>query len=390
MPVLGLRGTGAWSSDERPKNYRERILLLFPNAKVPLTALLSKLKVETTDDPEFKIFTKTLPTQRTLVVGSHSSSVTTIAVTSTTANRYRAGAVIRNERTDEVMWVVADPSSPYDSIEVVRGKGSSAASMNNGDGLVQIGSAHQEGASRPTAVTYDPSVGTNWTQIFRNSLDLTNTARATHLRTGSDLTERQRETLELHAIDMEMAYIFGTGVEDTSGAQPKRTTKGFVSLVTTNVTNFAGEFDIDTWESALKDIFADGSSEKLALFGNTALLHINKIGRTHGEIQMTPGGEAYGMKLFTYMTPFGTLQMAQHPLLSKNPTYASWGIIVDTAYLVDRTLNGNGVNRDTQYLEGRQNAGDDRTTDEWLTEKGLELQFETVNGVMKNITGFIP
>ena len=65
------------------------------------------------------------------------------------------------------------------------------------------------------------------------------------------MLERQRETLEMHAIEREMAYIFGTGVEDTSGAQTERTTKGFVSLVTSNVTDFSGSFDIDTWETFL-------------------------------------------------------------------------------------------------------------------------------------------
>ena len=69
MPVLGLRGTGDWSTDERPKNYRQAILLLFPNTPAALTALLSMLKEEQTDDPEFKVFLKGLPTQRATVNG---------------------------------------------------------------------------------------------------------------------------------------------------------------------------------------------------------------------------------------------------------------------------------------------------------------------------------
>src|SRR5262245_21763367 len=76
--VLGLRGTGGWSADERPKNYRELILLLFPNSPLSLTALMSKLQVRATNDPEFKIFTKNLPTQRVLVSGSQTSGDTTI------------------------------------------------------------------------------------------------------------------------------------------------------------------------------------------------------------------------------------------------------------------------------------------------------------------------
>ena len=389
--VLGLRGTGDWATGPRPKNFREQILLQFPNSPVSLTAVMSKLKVENTDDPEFTIFTKSLPSQRVLVSGSQTSGDTTIELQgSTPAKVLKKGHSLINERTLEVVWVTTDPSGAYTSIEVARGKGSTAAAMNNGDGLVVCGTHHQEGAPIPTAISYDPTTTTNYTQIFRTAVFLTNTARATNLRTGSDMLERQRETLEIHAIEREMAYIFGTGVEDTTGAQPERTTSGIVKLVTSNVTDFATELDVDTWETFLENVFEDGSSEKLCLCGNTALTNINKIGRIHGEIQMTPRGQTYGLSMRTYNTPYGDLQIMQHPLLSKNATFASWGIVIDTQYLVDRILNGNGINRDTNYYENRQNPGDDTTKDEWLTESGLELQFESVNGVFKNASGFAP
>lgn len=49
---LGMRGTGDWVVDQRPKNWREQILYLYPNGMAPLTALLSKMKSEKVDDPE--------------------------------------------------------------------------------------------------------------------------------------------------------------------------------------------------------------------------------------------------------------------------------------------------------------------------------------------------
>ena len=389
--VLGMRGTGDWSTSQRPTNFREEILLQFPNSPASLTAMMAKLKSENTNDAKFTIFTKTLPSQRVTVNGSHTSVVTTINLTGANAAKVlKKGHALINERTLEVVWVTSDPASAFTSVEVGRGKGSTAAAMNNGDGLQVIGSHHQEGASIPTSISYDPTEVVNWCQIFRDSVFLTNTARATKLRTGSDMLERQRETLEIHAIGREMAYIFGTGVEDTSGTQPERTTKGFVSLVTTNVTDFAGAFDIDTWETFLENVFEDGSNTKLLLAGNTALTNINKVARIHGEIQMTPETDSYGLMLSKYRTPYGYLQIMQHPLLSKNATFNSWGIVIDTNYLVDRILNGNGMNRDTNYYENRQSPGDDATKDEWLSEKGLELQFETTNGLFKGASGFVP
>ena len=52
MAVAGLRGTGDWAADERPKNFREMILWRNPNGQTPLTALLSKMKHESTSEPE--------------------------------------------------------------------------------------------------------------------------------------------------------------------------------------------------------------------------------------------------------------------------------------------------------------------------------------------------
>src|SRR5262245_26643945 len=159
MPVLGMAGTGAFSADSRPKNYRQSIILLEPNTKAPLTAIMSRLKEEQTDDPEFKVFLKTLPVQRVTGTGSQTSAATTINLSgSGTGQMFKAGHAVLNERTLEVMWVTADPTTPWNSITVVRAKGSTAAALNDGDGLLIIGNSHMEGAGVPTAIGSDPSV----------------------------------------------------------------------------------------------------------------------------------------------------------------------------------------------------------------------------------------
>ena len=48
MAFAGLRGTGDWGTDERPKNFRERILWLDPNGMTPLTGLMSMMGKEST------------------------------------------------------------------------------------------------------------------------------------------------------------------------------------------------------------------------------------------------------------------------------------------------------------------------------------------------------
>lgn len=49
---LGMRGNDDWVADQRPKNWREQILYLYPNGQAPLTAILSMLSSEKVDDPQ--------------------------------------------------------------------------------------------------------------------------------------------------------------------------------------------------------------------------------------------------------------------------------------------------------------------------------------------------
>lgn len=223
-------------------------------------------------------------------------------------------------------------------------------------------------------------------QIFRTSVDVTRTAKATNIRyaDGQYMKEAKREALEIHSIEMEKAFLFGSQVEDTSGAQPDRTTKGLLFFLTTNVKDFADAVSIDSWENYMEDIFENGSSEKLLLCGNRALNVLNKLARAHHTITATPPSETYGVQMTTWLTPYGTLQIKQHPLLSNNATFNDWGFILDPSKIIYRYLRG----ADTQYIENRQAPGDDATKNEFLTECGLEVQHESAHGFFKNASAF--
>ena len=381
--INGLRGTGSLTSDERPTNYREGILLLYPNSSAPLTAFTSKLGEEDTDDPKYSWFQKGLPAMTLTVSGSQTSGDTIIEVTSGHEKRAHVGHVLLNLSTNEIVWVT-DVNVGGASITVDRGQGSVAAtSMSNSDVLLIIGTANQEGGPVPEAVSYAPDVVYNYTQIFRTPLNITGTMLATKIRyaDGKFLKEARREALEEHSIEMERAFLFGNRNEDTSGDQPARTTGGFSHFVTTNVTDFGGVVSIDDWEDFLENVFEDGSSEKLALVGNRALNVLNKIARSNYTVQATPDTSTYGMKMTEWITPFGSLQIKQHPLLSKDG-FEDWGFVIDLAKVKYRYLQ----TRDTMYRENVQDPGVDGIKNEFLSECGLEINHETAHGIFKNAT----
>ena len=382
--IAGMRGTGSWGSDERPKNYRELLLRLFPHDKAPLMAIMSKLKEESVDDPEFKVFIKGIPQQvvQVLTAGYNATDdPVVVPISGTNLNTYfKPGHVVMNIDTGEVMWVTV--SSTANQITCSRPHTKYAGDLN--DYVLVIGTAHAEGADVPAAIEYPPSVVSNFTQIFRNVINQTRTARATRLRTGDQVKEAQKECLLLHNIEMEKAFLFGEAKEDTTG-QPKRTTKGLYKFISSNVKDYTAGLDIDTWENDLENIFRYGSSQKLLLAGARVINCMNKLARSNSSVDLGPRAETYGLRVWSYLTPFGELVMKLHPLLSENTIFNKWGFIIDLDQLRYRYLAGS----DTKYLRNRQGPGIDGVMDEYLTEAGLECRFEETHAVIKNLSSVI-
>jgi hypothetical protein len=234
---------------------------------------------------------------------------------------------------------------------------------------------------------YDPSVISNYCQIFRNSLDQTNTARATRLRTGDQIKSAQKECMLLHHVEMEKAFLFGVAHEGTgTNGQPERGTRGMLFHITSNVKDYTAGLDIDTFENDLEDIFRYGSNEKLWLGGARTINCLNKLARVTGHMVIdVPATETYGMAIQRWLTPFGSLLIKVHPLMSENSTFNKWAFIFDMGQLRYRYLKG----RDTKYLKDRQTPGLDAIKDEYLTEAGLEGRFQETHAVVKNLSSVV-
>ena len=82
MAFMGMRGTGDWVTDQRPKNWRQMMLLLFPEGDMPLNAILSKMPEESVNDPEFNWWTKNLADQGGAVTGVFTNTNLTTAYAS--------------------------------------------------------------------------------------------------------------------------------------------------------------------------------------------------------------------------------------------------------------------------------------------------------------------
>lgn len=381
--IQGLRGTGQFDSDFRPKNYRELFTLLEPNGNAPLNALLSMASSEATDDPEFKNFRDELP-ERKLSINNgagYNDSATDLVIDSGADNLFAvAGTIVVNSATNEVMRVSADAGST--SLTVERNIGGTSHSITDGDELFIAGSAYAEGAGSPTGVSFDATVASNFTQIFRTAFTVTETLRSTNLRTGDKEDELATKALKLHMSDIERAMFFSRKHEkDATSASPLRFTGGLMNTITNVIdrstnTNTMTEKQFD--DALIEDIFAFGSKQKIMFCGAKVAGHLQQFGKNRWQPTVVEG--TYGVNLTQYSTFAGDLMVHLHPQFRQVPGMDNAAVILDFPYLSYRYLEG----RDTQLLRDRQANDADQVKHEYLTECGLEMLQDKVHAVIKN------
>lgn len=390
--IQGLRGSGEFSTDFRPKNYRELFTLMEPNGNAPLNALLAMGSSEPTDDPEYKNFRDELPDRKMTVNGAVASTSTgTVTIDASDDNKFAVnGSIVVNSETGEVMHVTADTTAT--TLTVTRNIGGTTHQIADNAELFIAGFAAQEGGSSPTAISFDATVASNYTQIFRTAFQVSNTLNSTFLRTGDKMDEAMTKALKLHMSDIERAMFFGVKHESNgSTAQPTRFTGGLLNSLTNVVditTDYAtyggtgaGKMPEEGFDSLLiSTIFKFGSKQKIAFVGENVANHLQQYGKDRWQPTALEG--AYGVNLTRYNTFAGDLMVHLHPQFRQVPGMKNSMIIVDFPYLSYRYLEG----RDTQLLENRQSPDADSVKHEYLTECGLELLQDKVHAYIKNWT----
>jgi len=388
--IQGMRGTGEFSSDFRPKNYRELFTLLEPNGNAPLNAMLAMGSSDSTDDPEFKNFRDELPDRKLKVNGAvASTSTTSITVDASDDNKYAInGSILINSETGEVMHVTADTTAT--TVTATRNIGGTSHQIADDAELFVAGFAAAEGASSPTALSFDATVASNFCQIFRTAFQVSNTLQSTYLRTGDKMDESMTKALKLHMSDIERAMFFGKKHEaNASSSAPTRYTGGFTTSVTnvidinTDYASYGGSSAKQMTEAGfdsllMSTVFKYGSKQKIAFVGETVANNLQQIGKARWQPEAIDG--TYGVNVVKYSTFAGDLMVHLHPQFRQVPGMKSAMVIVDFPYLNYRYLEG----RDTALLENRQSPDADSQKHEYLTECGLELLQDKVHSYVKN------
>lgn len=363
--IAGLRGTGDWGTDERPKNFREKILFISPNGNSPIFGLTSKAGKYSVNDPEFAWWAESQNLIRLVVSGALVAADTLVTVSSVdptattlsalygTATNLKPGDILLvepaadnatyNQEFIEVDSVVSDTQ-----FVARRGAGGSTpGSISNGGGLTLIGSAYSEGSAAPRAVTRNPVKFKNYVQIFKDSYEITGTADNTNSRTGPAWSNDKKRKMFDHSKAIEMAFLFGRQAEVTGdNGKPKRFMGGIREFIpSTNTTVFGAPVTAASFSDALAPAFnfdLGGGDTRIGFCGNFARTELGKVIQATTGIKIELGNivKVFGIDFQEFILPMGRVLLKSHPLLSQHPLYKKSMFLLDFSVIKYTTQKG--------------------------------------------------
>lgn len=374
--VAGLRGTGDFGTDERPKDFREMILFLQPNGDTPIFGLTSKAKKRTVTDPEYNWWDEPNDLVRLQVNGALTTTGTLVTVDSTDptssvldanwglATHLKPGDHLIVEPSADNASFTAEVLQVQQVISatqfvVVRGaQGTTAGNIADNAFLLLASSAYAEGTASPEATSRNPIKYNNYVQIFKDSYEITGTVESTTFRTGNPWSNDKKRKMFDHSRSIEWSILFGRPSETTGpNGKPLRTMAGLLyQIPASRKTIFAAGTGSSrlTFENFLNAVYrvfeysTAAGDERIMLCGNVALNALNKMvnrnpsGGTSGGVHSVQWGgpiKQYGMNLRELILPQGRLLVRTHPLLNRHGRYVSgtWtpGIWNSSCWILD-------------------------------------------------------
>ena len=421
-------------STRRLFNFGERVAELAPQQS-PFFVYLSKVAKKPTDDPVFKFLEQRHQWQRRNfnlgeAVGSddYTSGTTHLNedegddLTQTYVNYDKFGKIQTDEYKPEffvagLIVAIEDTAGVVRRFEVletptvVSGSGtqdvkfkalftaSGVAFADNAKGMV-IGSSWEEASKAPDGWEDALFDREGYTQIFKTAINLfSGTAMATKYRGIANEYQRVwTEKLMEHKMDLEHAFLFGSGAsDDAAGQAPRRYTHGIIPYTEAHGKQYEFSYassGYDAFLDAMEDFFAPeggNSGNKLVLASRKVITYLNKLGQGSFlnnsvgssqyslDVQNIKG--AFGHQVTKVNTIYGDLHFVADPLL-RGP-WENYCVGVDMKNVAYRPLSGNGINRDTFIETNIQDNDVDGRKDQIITEAGLEISLPETHAILK-------
>lgn len=335
----------------------------------------------------------------TTLSGSITNVATTLTFAAGAGQHFKVNDIIHMETSGENIRIDTITGDVVNTM--TRGWGTTAGTAaTSGDGIVRIANNSPQGASYPTPKSTFAVGQFNLQQITRTSFAFVKSATMEQFRGEVDPVAYQKaKHLKEHLREIEMTIwlgqrFAGTGTTLNQGTQPQNSAAGLDSFIQTNKTVTVGALTQTVWETWLQSqVFRYGEvlGSKLIVCSPVVLKAIsafaaNKLAPPSPEISK------WGVRLRTYASVLGDVNLAIHPDWRQFGTGVNGGNVLNAslggaAYSLDMDHFYLKGFRTTQYLEQRQNPGDDAFVAEYLTEFCPVVKQERLFAKLTGVTG---
>ena len=399
--LTGPQVTGIIEQAERRVDIPNELYWLRPNIDPVAKLAMGRdgkglpVKKRAAINPEFKVIEKQPHALWSAINEGSNYTAGDTELTLDDVSFIKARHVLVDASTDEMMLVSAVNYSTK-VVTVGRAFGvTAAATISDGDPIYNLGSANEEFAAVPGALTIKNRVRTNYLEIVRWPVALSGTLQASGLYTGQKESELNMEAFYEIRVEIERKFLFSEPSEDLTGGPggyPIRTVGGLKYWIETG-----GGHTADAGGALTKAEFqtfrrnsTEYTDDNLVMLAPGLLIDGFSTWKD-GKLEMRPRDEVYNLNVVEWVDGFGQLFIIHHKELKNSPygLLTGWGGVafqLDPRELAYRYLEGNGKNRDLHLRVNVKKDGVDGTTNEYLGEVGLELKMPEKHAEIYGIT----
>jgi hypothetical protein len=272
------------------------------------------------------------------ITAASSNSDTSIDVSDKTT--LVKGQLLYCPRTGESLLVGATPST--NEVTVVRGVGdTAAAALVVGDQLFVGPSVAHETDGPVDTYSVEPWLEYNYIARYQHGWKVSKRSNAIELWGQAKLQYEEEKHSRKLMREIEVAFLYGPRDKITSNTSEVRTFSGGVKTLGTQsgsramVRSFDGvALTIGSFNNMLKDYFSQSSpgGNKVCLCGFNLVTIINNWAMSKLVIN-DRASDAFGVKVFRYDSPFGSISLLPHKLWNTLPPMG-FGV-QDEAWVID-------------------------------------------------------
>lgn len=395
--IDSMRDPSAMTTSRTKIDAKDSLVLIEPQAQ-PFTVLTRAVRgTRTVTQYKYDLFEKDPHIRLSQVSGAVTSGAVTVNVKSGQGTRFRKYQLVQNSRTREVFWVSAIST---DALTVTRQIGGTGpAAMVDGDNLVLMGEAHEDGGNLGTLISTKEVNVYNYTQIFKKGIGWSGRQLHTDFYGGKDKTsERRAQAIEFKK-EIEFSAFFGQRHTMTGSNSRLVTMSGGFEFFA-NKTNWdlqGNEPTENAFMEFLEYIMREGNGGRLYgkgmkwLFAPPRLLTIierwardrirvvDALSGGNTSTSKMAKGLGVRMAVSEFRSTHGKLMLVEAPILAHGNNDRA--LVVDLEHVQQVVHQG----RDIRLLENQEANDDDAEKEQWFGDVGWDIENANAHGWITNI-----